>query len=217
VNQAARVDRRTTLKWVLSASAALPLLKFAVPETSANEPSRAQGTSQGYGTDPHLMPVYRPGELWPLTLTAVERRTAAAVCDVIIPADAISPSASAVGVVDFIDEWISAPYPKQRHEGPMIVAGLAGLDREAMRQFGKAFADLDGAKQGALCDPICYVPKATPENHAAALFFARFRDLTAGAFYSTPEGTKDLGFVGNIALSRFEGPPPEVLKQAGLA
>jgi hypothetical protein len=41
--------------------------------------------------------------------------------------------------------------------------------------------------------------------------------LTAGAFYTTPEGTRDLGFVGNMALSRFDGPPLEVLKKAGLA
>ncbi len=54
---------------------------------------------------------YRPGELWPLTLTPAQRRLAAVLVDLIIPADEHSPSAPAVGVVDFIDEWVSAPYP----------------------------------------------------------------------------------------------------------
>ena len=43
-----------------------------------------------------------------------------------------------------------------------------------------------------------------------------FRDLTAGGFYTTPAGTKDLRYVGNVALERFDGPPPEVLAMVGL-
>ena len=58
------------------------------------------------------MKVYAAGELWPLTLTKEQRATATALCDLIIPADDTSPAASSVGVVDFIDEWISAPYPE---------------------------------------------------------------------------------------------------------
>ena len=28
---------------------------------------------------------------------------------------------------------------------------------------------------------------------------------------------KDIGYVGNVALASFDGPPPEVLKHLGLA
>ena len=28
---------------------------------------------------------------------------------------------------------------------------------------------------------------------------------------------KDVGYVGNVALEKFEGPPPEVLQKLGLA
>jgi hypothetical protein len=48
-------------------------------------------------------------------------------------------------------------------------------------------------------------------------FFVRYRGLTAGGFYTTPVGTRDLKFVGNVALTTFEGPTPEVLKKLGLA
>lgn len=217
-----RIDRRTTLKWVLAASGSLSFLKFEAL-LAATGPGVGAGTSParnaagGYGTDPNLLTVYRSGELWPLTLNEADRRTTAALCDVIIPADALSPSASAVGVVDFIDEWISAPYAEQRRDRELIVTGLAGLEKEAQRHFDKGFADLNAEQQHALCDPICYAPKAASEFKDAASFFARFRDLTAGGFYTTPAGTKDLGFVGNVALARFDGPPLEVLQRVGLA
>jgi hypothetical protein len=150
-------------------------------------------------------------------LSAAERRTAAALCDLIIPADELSPSASAVGVVDFLDEWLSAPYEAQQRDRAQILAGLADLEKASLRRFNLGFADLGNAQQRELCDPICYLPKAAGADREAALFFARYRDLTAGGFYTTPAGTRDLGFVGNVALARFDGPPPAVLKQAGLA
>ena len=49
-----------------------------------------------------------------------------------------------------------------------------------------------------------------------AKFFARFRDLTATGFYTSPVGMKDIGYVGNTPLAQFEGPPPEVLRKLGL-
>ena len=67
-----------------------------------------------------------------------------------------------------------------------------------------------------ICDDICFVPKAAPPFAEAATFFARYRDLTAGGFYTTPQGAKDLRFVGNVASASFDGPPPEVLKIVGV-
>jgi len=43
------------------------------------------------------------------------------------------------------------------------------------------------------------------------------RNLTASGFYTTPVGWKDIGYVGNMALNKFDGPPPEVLKYLGLS
>src|SRR5262249_11696185 len=140
-----------------------------------------------------------------------------ALCDVIIPADASSPSASAVGVVSFIDEWVSAPYPRHVKDRKVVVDGLAWIDAEAQRRFSKNFADLPESGQAAICDDICYEPKAKHEFKDAARFFARFRDLTAGGFYTSPEGFKDLKYIGNMPLATFDGPPIEVLKQVGLA
>jgi hypothetical protein len=214
------MDRRTTIKWMLAVAAATPGMHN--PTRAAGEAASAvAGTTadQGYGTDPNLLKVYKPGELWPLTFTARHRRTAKALCDLIIPADATSPSASEVGVVDFLDEWISAPYEGQQKDRATLLEGLAWLDREAAVRYGqrKTFVALSNQQRTAICDDICFLPKARPDFVAAAKFFARYRDLTAGGFYTTPQGRDDVGYVGNVPLPRFDGPPPEVLKKVGLA
>jgi hypothetical protein len=204
------MDRRTTIKWVLAASAAWPLRSIPLAHADT-EPA-----AQGYGTDPNLLKDYKPGELWPLTLTAPQRRLAGVLADLIIPADEHSPGASAVGVVDFIDEWVSAPYPASQRDRPVVLQGFVWLDVEATRRFGKGFADLGSTQQSAICDDICDASRAAPERRTAAQFFAVYRDLTAGGFYSTPVGRKDLGYIGNVPLTSFEGPPPELLKKLNL-
>jgi hypothetical protein len=176
----------------------------------------AQPTTRGYGTDPDLTKLYHPGDVWPLTLSAAERRTAKTLCNVILPDDGRSPSADSVGVVDFIDEWVSAPYPRQLQDRPVVLEGLAWMDAEALLRFEKYFADLDESQQHTICDDICYEPNAKPKFERAAAFFARYRDLTVGAFYSTPTGWKDIGYIGNVPLTKFEGPPAELLQKLGL-
>ena len=206
------MDRRTSIKWMLAAAAAGQLRASIAWAAEAGRPP-----ATGYGTDPDLVRSYRPGELWPLTFTEGQRRTAAALCALIIPADEHSPSAAQLEVQVFIDEWISAPYPTHATDRAQILAGLGWLDEESRRRFGNPFLELPEARQRAICDDICHVPKAAPEFAAAAAFFARFRDLTADGFYTTPEGTRDLGYVGNTPLATFEGPPLEALKKVGLA
>ena len=208
------MDRRTTIKWMLAASTSLPTLRGAVVHSA--QASGPMVASKPYGTDPNLLTIYKPGDLWPLTLSSAQRATAAALCDLIIPADATSPSASTVGVVEFIDEWISAPYEAHRADRKLVLAGFEWLDKESARRFSKSLVALSIAQQRQICDDICYVPKAAPRFIDAAGFFARYRDLTAGGFYTTPEGRKDLQYVGNVPLARFDGPPAAVLEKAGL-
>ena len=208
------MDRRTTIKWMLSAAAALQSLRLQAGDAAARDVAANQA---GYGTDPDLMKEWKPGGPWPLTLSANARQTTAALCDLIIPADAGAPAASTVGVVDFIDEWISAPYPQQRADREVILPGLLWIEAESQKRFGKAFPALNEAQQSAIADDICSPAKVKPEFAGASKFFAKFRDLTAGGFYTTPLGMKDIGYTGNVALDRFDGPPLEALKKAGLA
>jgi hypothetical protein len=204
------MDRRTTIQWMLAASAA-----WSFP-AARGAPADSAVSARGYGTDPNLLMAYRRGELWPLTLSAQQRRLAGILADIIIPADAHSPSASAVGVVEFIDEWISAPYPMHLRDRNTVLDGFTWLDAEAARQSGKGFSDLDDSGRLGICDAICNESHAAAEYRGAARFFAVYRDLTAGGFYTTPVGRMDLNYVGNVALTHFDGPPPALLKSLGL-
>lgn len=167
----------------------------------------------GYGTDPLLTKVYARGDVWPLTFSEGERKAATALCDLILPADDFGPAASTVGVPEFIDEWVSAPYPTQQDDRPGIIEGLAWIDAEATKRFGKPFAQLDEASQSAIADDICDPDKATPDFRKAARFFEKFKTLASGGYYSTQPGWAAIGFVGNLPTVTFEGPPPEVLRQ----
>jgi hypothetical protein len=117
---------------------------------------------------------------------------------------------------DFIDEWISAPYPNQRGDRDIVLSGLSWINTEANKRFSKGFADITDAQKTAIADDICST-KTAPEFAKAAKFFSKFRDLTAGGFYTTPVGMKDIGYRGNVPLEKFDGPPLEALKKAGLA
>jgi len=210
------MDRRTTIKWMFAAAATVPTLRVEA-YTAAPLARDVAANQAGYGTDPDLLKEWKPGGPWPLTLGVAARLTTAALCDLIIPADERSPAASAVGVVDFIDEWISAPYPQQRGDRDIVLQGLVWIDAEAQKRFGKAFAALDEKQKGAIADDVCSPSKASAEFAGPAKFFSKFRDLTAGGFYTTPVGMKDIGYTGNVPLEKFDGPPLAALKKAGLA
>lgn len=205
------MDRRTAIK-VLAAASAIPaaLSEGCGPE----EPPGGNPLARGTPSDPDLV---SPSVPWPTVLTPSELRTVAALCDVILPADDRSPSASAVGVPAFIDEWVSAPYPDHVSDRIRIRGGLVWLDREARERFGSAFVDLATEQHHAICDDICHVPDARPEHRSAALFFDRFRDLAATGFWTTEAGMADVGYVGNVPLASFDGPPIEVLDRLDLA
>ena len=198
-----RMDRREAIKWILAASATLSTLEL--------RSFAATTAKSGYGTDPNLMQVYKPGDFWPLTFTAEQHRIVAALCDVILPADDKSPSASELKVPDFLDEWVSAPYPRQQADRQEILQGLVWLDAESGRRFNQPFAQLADRQKQEICNQICSLQKSGAAFHSPARFFAKFRDLTMGAFYSTPQGMNDIQYLGNIPLVKFEGPPPQVL------
>ena len=197
------ISRRDALKRVIGLSVALSALDM---------PAFAQVGVRGIGTDPNLLKKEIP---WPRVLTGAEKRTVTALADVIIPADEHGPAASAVGVPDFIDEWVSAPYEQQERDLKVIRGGLAWIDGESQKRFGKGFADAALEQQAAILDDI--VKEGTDARKQAHSFFTLFRDRVAGGYYSTPEGWKAIGYVGNVPMVEFPGPPPEVMKHLGLA
>jgi hypothetical protein len=211
-----RIDRRRAIKWILTAGAGAVLLKGRSFAADATTPAGPAG-ALGYGSDPDIMKAYKPGDYWPLTFADAQRRTVAALEDIVIPADGRSPSASAVGVTDFVDEWVSAPYPDNVRDRKTIVEGLAWLEGESRKRFEKGFAEASDSQRQALCEDISIEVTEHTEAGKASRFFRRFRDLVAVGYYTTPEGMKEIGYVGNLPLAHFDGPPADLIAKLGLS
>jgi hypothetical protein len=226
-----RVDRRTTIKWLAATMAAAYTGCRADDKYLGDEIPARQGTSllgvaashdgDTYGGDPDLM---NPVVPWARTMTEAQLRTTAALCDIILPEDDRSPAASAVGVPDFIDEWVSAPYPQQQEDRASILSGLEWLEQQSRERFDSSFASATEQQRTELVDAIVRSPESTSEFANQAEFFSRFRYLTVGAFYTTEAGMEDVGYIGNVPISgAYPGPGKEamthlagVLKQLGL-
>jgi hypothetical protein len=203
------LSRRTTLRWmaaVMTASAATtacggpPQLAWPVPEPV---------DAPGYGRDPNLL---EPGVPWPLTLTREELFVLTALVDLILPAEGEASSASAVGVPAFLDEWLSAPYPTQRRDRDLILPGLAWLDTESLSRNGRRFAHALPADQQAIANDIAYSGHVKEGLWKPAEFFARIRFLTLGGYFTSPEGWRELGYIGNLPKSGdYPGPTPEAM------
>jgi hypothetical protein len=212
------MDRRVAIKWMLAAGAGAVLADpFSLGAPQGGPTAAPAGpSSQGYGSDPDLMKPYKPGDYWPLTFSDAQRRTAAALCDVIVPAEGAVPSASAVSVPDFIDEWISAPYPNCVKDRKAVLEGLDWTEAESKRRFGKGFADATEGQRVSLCEAIAPQAPAGSALEAASKFFRRFRNLTTAGFFTTPAGMRDLGYIGNVPLATFDGPPADLVAKLGL-
>jgi hypothetical protein len=209
-----RIDRRLAIKWMMAAGAGALLVRpLAFGEDSVTSDA---GEPRGYGTDPNLMKPYKPGDFWALTFTEAQRKDVAALCDVIIPADSQSASASALGVTDFIDEWVSAPYAGNVADKKVVMGGLEWLSTESQRRYGAAFADATDAQRLEICEEMSLKAPENSQLEQPARFFRKFRNLTATGFYTTPVGMKDLGYVGNLPLAKFDGPPADLVAKLGL-
>ncbi len=149
---------------------------------------------------PSVLPSFRPSVQF---FTPTEMQTVRLLSDLIIPRDSTSGSATDAGVPEFLD-FVMLEWPE--HQRP-IRGGLAWLDRESTRRFGKPFRETAAGDRRALLDDIAWPARARPEMAAGVAFFNRFRDLVASGFYSSQEGVKDLGYQGNTFVSEWRGCP----------
>ena len=199
----ASFSRRVALKRVAALSAALATIHM---------PAFGQSPGgKGIGHDPNLLAKDIP---WNLQLVEREMMIVILLCDVIIPADDLGPAASKVGVPEFINEWVSAPYEVQMADLELIRKGLEWFDAESNRRFSRDFPNASPEQHLEIVADVA--KEGTPAREQAFAYFQRIRWLTVSGYFSTPEGWKAIGYVGNVPMAEFPGPPPEVLKHLGL-
>jgi hypothetical protein len=74
------------------------------------------------------------------------------------------------------------------------------------QHHGGDFVDATPEQQTALLDVIAFKKNETPETAAGVRFFAWVRRMVADAYYTSAIGMKDLGYMGNSAISHFAVP-----------
>ncbi len=140
--------------------------------------------------------------------TKDEMKTIAVLCDIIVPADAVSGSATQAGVPAFI-EFTAKDQPD--YQVPLR-GGLRWFDIQCMKLYGNKFSDCTTAQRLAMCDEIAYPDKVKPEYRQGVAFFNRMRNLTMTGFYTSQPGIKDIGYMGNVP-NNWEGVPADELRK----
>ncbi|CAH9050480.1 hypothetical protein PSECIP111854_00539 [Pseudoalteromonas sp. CIP111854] len=228
------MTRRESLKWlgVLAAGSAVSLSSGCSKVISDSVTSAGHWpdidikpvTARGYGTDPNL--IMPPESPWPLTLSETQLSLVAVLADFIVPREGQNPSASQVQVPSVIDEWVSAPYDGQQKDRVTIIHALAWIDDEATLRYKNPFLKLSKVQQIAIMDNIAYFNEQTPAQfQRIGKAFLRFKNLVLGAYFCTPEGCKDIGYLGNVPIAGdYPGPTIEakahldgVLAELGLS
>ena len=140
-----------------------------------------------------------------------ELATLTVLCDLIIPADDRSGSASDAGVPDFI-EFTMKDRPAM--QDPMR-GGLRWLDMKTFKLFNRPFINAATEQQVIMVDMIAYPEKASRDNAPGVAFFNTVRNLTASGFFTSRIGLDDLQYMGNTP-NAWAGVPTDVLEQYGL-
>lgn len=169
------------------------------------------------------------GKYTPKLLNAHEWATVTRLSELVIPADSQSGSAVDAGAPQFIDLLCS----QNQELSVIFTGGISWFDAEMRKRYGKEFVSATPAEQTALLDAIVAAERTVREQRAETVLFARapqykgFSDYTVkpstdlapgvrffdwarrlivDAYYTSPIGIKDVNYIGNQALSKYEVP-----------
>ncbi|MBZ5857303.1 gluconate 2-dehydrogenase subunit 3 family protein [Flavihumibacter profundi] len=207
------MNRRQSIKALSVTALSAGLLLDACKTDTSKNTSEVDHTNLEYAAGLQDFEKERLEKLYaqPNFFNEHERNTLVILGDLIIPADAVSGSASDAKVIDFI-EFIVKDIPD--HQVPLR-GGLKWLDMQCFSLYGKSFSGCSKDQQVEMLELIAYPGKTKPEFHQGEEFFNRVRNLVATGFYTSKVGIKDLGYVGNTP-NKWKGVPAEVLQQYNL-
>ena len=194
------------------ALASYPALGWLLPSEPLNGqvPTKtvATGASSqvvaGYGLDPNLI---TPSAPWPRILSDKQKNSLAALSDMLLPPEGGMPAPSQMGIVKFLDEWVSAPYVQQQQQQPLILNGLTKLDVDSQAKYGQNFLELSGDRRRMMLDSFA---ADTDENSTGRQFFKLLRYLVIGGYYTSDVGLRAIGYIGNVPSRNYGGLSSEV-------
>ena len=205
------MNRRDNLKLLFTGSLGAGLLMTGCEPVEKSVQSQVfSGGTPGGRTEEEKL---RDAKLMEGTFfTEEERKKLDTLVDIIMPADAESPSATELKVTDFID-FMMRDQPNS--QTPMR-GGLMWLDFEADEKFGKPFNELPKDQVLAIVDEVAWPDKAKPEYIGGVRWFNMLRNLTCSGYFSTEAGWKYMGYKGNQP-NVWDGVPQNVLDKYGLS
>lgn len=171
----------------------------------------------------------KAGKYQPKVFGAHEWATLTRLAELVVPADERSGSAVDAGAVPFIDLLCS----QNRELTVIFTGGISWFDAEMRKRAGKEFVSASAAEQTAMLDAIVAAERTVREQAAETVLFARApqykgfsaytvkpgtdlapgvrffdwaRKLIVDAFYTSSIGIKDVGYIGNQMVSKYEVP-----------
>jgi hypothetical protein len=209
------IDRRSLIR-----NLALAITAVGTLDLEAAQHVHTETGSEKAKTGNYKIKAFEPGEYKTLQRLAV----------LIVPADSVSDSALDAGAPEFIDTLAS----ENEQLADIFHGGLAWLDSEMRKRFGTAtFLEAKPEQQIQMLDLLVAAEKDEAERRSEQLvyqqsptykdfsgytverpnylspgvvFFDWVRKMTVDAFYTSPIGVKDLGFIGNQAVSQYTVP-----------
>jgi len=121
-------------------------------------------------------------------------------------AEIIVPGADQAGASEYID-LLSSHSPEL---AAIFNGGFAWLDNYMRKTYNADFLTAKPEQQTDLLDKLAYVKNSTPETAAGVPFFTWVRNMVVDAYYTSPAGVKDVGYMGNGAMSSFSVPKEAV-------
>lgn len=162
-------------------------------------------------------------------LTEHEWKTVSRLAELIVPADAGGGSAVDAGAPEFIDLLCG----QNQKLADIYTGGVSWLDAKMRELFGKEFVDADAKEQIRMLDMLVqaernirshnsgsgagayaefrdYQAWDRPTMGAGVAFFDWVRKMSVDAYYTSPIGVKDIGYVGNGAYSDYQVPEESI-------
>jgi gluconate 2-dehydrogenase gamma chain len=120
--------------------------------------------------------------------------------------DIIIPGASDAGAAEYID-FLSS---HNAELAAIFNGGFGWLDNYMQKTYGADFLNATTAQQTELLDKLAYAKNHTPETAPGVPFWTWTRNMVVDAYYTSPAGVKDLGYMGNSAMRVFSVPQEAV-------
>ncbi len=118
----------------------------------------------------------------------------------------VIPGASEAGAAEYID------FLSSRNEDLAAIfnGGFAWLDDYMQKKYAADFLTAKPGQQTELLDKLAYQKNHTPEVAGGVQFWTWVRNMVVDAYYTSPAGVKDIGFMGNGAMATFSVPQEAV-------